>query len=74
MLFTKYLLFLFFFDKNQFLFELENIYKKIFFYKKNSNLFRKTLQFIFKKSYPRFILKKYFKLIKKLRETKVQIY
>ena len=42
-------LFLFYFDKNQFQFELENIYKKInlCFKRKFLNLFKKTLQFIF---------------------------
>ena len=54
MLFTKYLFIfiyfiLFYFDKNQFQFELKNIYKKInlCFKRKFLNLFKKTLQFIF---------------------------
>ena len=82
MLFTKYLFIfiyfiLFYFDKNQFQFELKNIYKKInlCFKRKFLNLFRKTLQFIFKKSCLHFVLKKYFKLIIKNQERKkVQFY
>ena len=64
MLFIKYLLF-FFVDKNQILFELENIYIKQnnLCFKKNSQIYLEKYYNLFFLNYPRFILKRYFKLI-----------